>query len=182
MCAFCASWLPALALCTLLLCTLELRIYTCSTLHRTYPHHHHHPHLALCTCVCVLWSCASCSGCDPCACELCIHTDSTLHLTCPHTTPHASGCHTQAYAAEYVERQRRQRALDAHRRHRQQAFILSLALALGGSAVRWLRRAAPRGAEDEDAATARRRTRQRSGGGGGGARGGGDIGISGAAR
>ncbi|KAF8057664.1 hypothetical protein HT031_006013 [Scenedesmus sp. PABB004] len=49
----------------------------------------------------------------------------------------------QAYTPEHLERQRRQRQLDAHRRGKAQAFWLSLGVAVGSSAVRWwLRRGA----------------------------------------
>jgi hypothetical protein len=48
-----------------------------------------------------------------------------------------SCCVLQAYTPEYLARQKRQQQLDAHRRHKQQAFWLSLGLAVGSNVVRW---------------------------------------------
>lgn len=42
----------------------------------------------------------------------------------------------QAYTQQYLEQQRRDKVLAAHRRTKQQAFWLSLGLALGSSAYR----------------------------------------------
>lgn len=48
----------------------------------------------------------------------------------------------QAYTPQYLEQQRRERTLASHRRTKQQAFWLSLGLALGSSAYRWAAAAA----------------------------------------
>lgn len=44
----------------------------------------------------------------------------------------------QAYTPEYLQQQRRDKTLASHRRTKQQAFWLSLGLALGSGAYRWV--------------------------------------------
>lgn len=71
-------------------------------------------------------------------------------------------CPMQAYTRQYLEEQRRQKVLSAHRRHKQQAFWLSLGLALGSSAYRWWKQQGSSGKRRRGAATA---GRQQQGGG-----------------